>query len=82
MPTHIQRATRIEAAGNKPKIIEEFIGRVNSATETVSIARMKSPAGWVEPPQSPLFDEYTLVLKGRSASRMRPAYWMSVRGKR
>lgn len=64
MPTHIQRATRIEAAGNKPKIIEEFIGRVNSATETVSIARMKSPAGWVEPPQSPLFDEYTLVLKG------------------
>ena len=64
MPTHISGATRIEAAGNKPKVIEEFIGRVNSATEAVSIARMKSPPGWVEPPQTPLFDEYTLVLKG------------------
>jgi mannose-6-phosphate isomerase-like protein (cupin superfamily) len=64
MPTHIPAATRIEAAGNKPKIIEEYIGRVSSGTEGVSIARMKSPEGWLEPPQTPLFDEYTLVLKG------------------
>ena len=54
----------IAAAGNKPKIIEEYIGRVNSATDAVSIARMKSPGGWVETPQTPRFDEYTLVLKG------------------
>lgn len=56
--------TRIEAAGNKPKLIEEFVGRVNTKTEGVSIARMKSPQGWVEPGQTPEFDEYTLVLKG------------------
>jgi mannose-6-phosphate isomerase-like protein (cupin superfamily) len=54
----------IEAAGNKPKIIEEFIGKVNSSNEQVSIAKMKSPAGWQEPGQTPEFDEYTLVLKG------------------
>jgi mannose-6-phosphate isomerase-like protein (cupin superfamily) len=54
----------IEAAGNKPKIIEEYFGRVNSATDAVSIARMTSPAGWIEPGQTPDFDEYTLVLKG------------------
>jgi mannose-6-phosphate isomerase-like protein (cupin superfamily) len=54
----------IHAAGNKPKIIEEFIGRVNSETEELSIARMKSPAGWVEPGQQPEFNEYTIVLKG------------------
>lgn len=64
MPTLVPAPTRIEAAGNKPKIIEEFIGRVNSRTEGVSIAQMKSPPGWVEPAQTPLFDEYTLVLKG------------------
>jgi len=64
MPTHVPAPTRIEAAGNKPKIIEEFIGRVNSGTTAVSLARMKSPQGWVEPPQTPLFDEYTLVLNG------------------
>ncbi|HEX7572481.1 MAG TPA: cupin [Bacteroidota bacterium] len=64
MPTFVPAPTRIEAAGNKPKIIEEFIGRVNSGTTGVSIARMKSPPGWVEPPQTPLFDEYTLVLNG------------------
>jgi mannose-6-phosphate isomerase-like protein (cupin superfamily) len=64
MPTHVPAPTRIEAAGNKPKIIEEFIGRVNSGTTAVSIARMKSPQGWLEPAQTPLFDEYTLVLKG------------------
>ena len=64
MPTHIPAPTRIEAAGNKPKIIEEYIGRVNSATEALSIARMKSPSGWVEPGQTPEFDEFTVVLGG------------------
>lgn len=64
MPTHIQQPTIVQAAGNKPKIIEEYIGRVNSQTESVSIARMKSPSGWVEPGQTPEFDEYTLVLRG------------------
>ena len=54
----------IKAAGNKPKVIEEFIGKVNSQTEDISIARMKSPSGWKEPGQIPEFDEYTLVLKG------------------
>src|SRR5205085_3046540 len=61
---HIATPTIIEAAGNKPKIIEEYIGRVNSETGGVSIARMKSPSGWVEPGQTPEFDEYTLVLRG------------------
>jgi ethanolamine utilization protein EutQ (cupin superfamily) len=64
MPIHISQPTIVQAAGNKPKIIEEFFGRVNSKTDAVSIARMKSPAGWVEPGQTPDFDEYTLVLKG------------------
>ena len=64
MPTLVPAPTRIEAAGNKPKIIEEFIGRVNSGTAAVSVARMKSPPGWLEPAQTPLFDEYTLVLNG------------------
>lgn len=64
MPTLIATAMRIEAAGNKPKIIQEYIGRVNSKTQALSIARMSSPAGWVEPGQTPEFDEYTLVLGG------------------
>ena len=64
MPTHIKAPGIIKAAGNKPKIIEEYIGRVNSKTPDVSIARMRSPQGWVEPGQQPEFDEYTLVLKG------------------
>src|SRR5688500_3357836 len=64
MPTHIQQPTIVAAAGNKPKIIEEYFGRVNSNTEAVSIARMKSPGGWVEPGQTPAFDEYTVVLRG------------------
>ena len=64
MPTHISKPTRITAAGNKPKIIEEFIGRVNSKTEGVSVAHMRSPSGWDEPGQTPEFDEYTIVLKG------------------
>jgi len=64
MPTFIPTPTRIHAAGNKPKIIEEFIGRVNSHTSALSIARMKSPSGWSEPGQTPEFDEYTVVLHG------------------
>jgi ethanolamine utilization protein EutQ (cupin superfamily) len=64
MPIKIDAPTIIEAAGNKPKIIEEYIGRVNSDHAALSIARMKSPSGWVEPGQKPEFDEYTLVLQG------------------
>lgn len=64
MPTLISTATRIIAAGNKPKIIEEFIGRVNSGESRLSIAHMRSPGGWVEPGQTPEFDEFTVVLKG------------------
>jgi quercetin dioxygenase-like cupin family protein len=60
----IEAPAVVEAAGNKPKRIEEFIGRVRSATPAVSIARMKSPPGWQEPGQTPEFDEYTLVLSG------------------
>ena len=64
MPELIRKPTRIEAAGNKPKLIDEFVGRVNTRTEAVSIARMQSPGGWVEPGQRPDFDEYTVVLRG------------------
>lgn len=64
MPTLIKSPTRIEAAGNKPKIIEEFIGRVNSKDARLSVARMRSPGGWVEPGQRPEFDEFTVVLAG------------------
>jgi quercetin dioxygenase-like cupin family protein len=64
MPTLINSPTRIEAAGNKPKQIEEFFGRVNSKHSHVSVARMKSPAGWVEPGQRPEFQELSVVLSG------------------
>jgi ethanolamine utilization protein EutQ len=64
MPTKIVKPTRIEAAGNKPKLIDEFIGRVNSGTTQTSIAHMRSPGGWQEPGQTPEFDEYTIVLRG------------------
>lgn len=64
MPTLIAKPTRIEAAGNKPKMIDEYIGRVNSNQGEVSIAHMRSPGGWTEPGQTPEFHEYTLVLKG------------------
>ena len=64
MPTRIEKPTRITAAGNKPKEIREYVGRVNSKTAAVSIAHMTSPEGWVEPGQRPEFDEYTLVLRG------------------
>jgi ethanolamine utilization protein EutQ (cupin superfamily) len=64
MPILIPQPSRITAAGNKPKLIDEIIGRVNSKTEAVSLAHMRSPAGWVEPGQTPGFDEYTYVLAG------------------
>src|SRR5687767_5992457 len=64
MPTLIPAPTIIEAAGNKPKRIEEYAGRVNSGHASVSVARMVSPQGWVEPGQRPAFEEITVVLKG------------------
>ena len=64
MPTHISKPTVIEAAGNLPKRIEEFAGRVNSGHASVSVARMVSPAGWQEPGQRPDFEEITVVLHG------------------
>lgn len=64
MPSLIDKPVVIEAAGNKPKRIEEFVGRVNTGTAVLSVARMQSPSGWVEPGQSPEFDEYTVVLRG------------------
>jgi mannose-6-phosphate isomerase-like protein (cupin superfamily) len=64
MPTLIAKPTRIQAAGNRPKLIDEYIGRVNSGHREVSIAHMRSPGGWVEPGQTPDFQEYTVVLKG------------------
>src|SRR5580700_10176474 len=64
MPTLISQPTRIQSAGNKPKLIDEYIGRVNSKTTAASIAHMRSPAGWLEPGQTPEFDEFTVVLKG------------------
>jgi mannose-6-phosphate isomerase-like protein (cupin superfamily) len=60
----IKEPTRVEAAGNKPKLIDEYVGRVNTCDSQVSIARMRSPGGWIEPGQTPEFDEYTLVLSG------------------
>ena len=64
MPRLISSPSRIEAAGTPTKVIEEFVGRVNTQTESVSIARMQSPQGWSEPGQTPEFDEYTVVLRG------------------
>jgi len=64
VPTLIEKPTQIAAAGTKPKIIREYVGRVNSQTTPVSVAHMTSPDGWVEPGQTPEFDEYTIVLKG------------------
>ena len=64
MLTKIEKPSVIKAAGNKQKIIEEFIGRINSQTGELSIARMKSPSWWEEPGQRPEFNEYTIVLKG------------------
>lgn len=63
-PTLIPKAARITSAGNKPKLIDEYIGRVNSNTTEASVAHMRSPSGWLEPGQTPEFDEFTVVLKG------------------
>jgi uncharacterized cupin superfamily protein len=63
-PTLIASPSRVEAAGEPPKLIDEHVGRVNTGTETVSVAHMRSPAGWQEPGQRPEFDEYTLMLHG------------------
>ena len=64
MPRLVSQPTRIQSAGNKPKLIDEYIGRVNSKTSPASLAHMRSPAGWQEPGQTPEFDEYTIVLRG------------------
>ena len=64
MPKLIESPTRITAAGNKPKLIDEYVGRVNTGDAALSVAHMRSPSGWVEPGQRPEFDEYTLVLRG------------------
>jgi mannose-6-phosphate isomerase-like protein (cupin superfamily) len=64
MPELIENPSRVEAAGTKPKLIDEFVGRVNTGEERLSVARMNSPQGWVEPGQRPDFDEWTLVLDG------------------
>jgi mannose-6-phosphate isomerase-like protein (cupin superfamily) len=64
MPELIESPSRVEAAGTKPKLIDEYAGRVNNGEERVSVAHMRSPGGWVEPGQRPEFDEYTVVLKG------------------
>ena len=64
MPTLISQPTRVAAAGNKPKLIDEYIGRVNSNDSAVSVAHMRSPQGWTEPGQTPAFDEFTIVLRG------------------
>ncbi|MGI8799794.1 MAG: cupin domain-containing protein [Pseudonocardia sp.] len=64
MPRLISEPSRVTAAGEPPKTIDEFVGRVNTGDETVSIAHMRSPSGWSEPGQRPDFDEYTLVLRG------------------
>jgi ethanolamine utilization protein EutQ len=64
VPTRIASPTRVQAAGNRPKLIDEYIGRVNTGTDQVSVAHMRSPVGWQEPGQTPEFDEYTVVLRG------------------
>ena len=65
MPKLIEKPSRVEAVGNKPKLIDEYIGKVNSKTDAVSVAYMRSPGGWIEPGQRPEFDEFTVVLKGK-----------------
>jgi hypothetical protein len=64
MPQLIENPSRVEAAGTKPKLIDEYVGRVNTEESRLSVARMRSPEGWVEPGQRPDFDEWTLVLDG------------------
>ena len=64
MPEIIENPSHVQAAGTKPKLIDEYVGRVNTGTEAMSFAHMRSPGDWVEPGQTPEFDEYTLVLRG------------------
>lgn len=64
MPRIIIRPARVEAAGNRPKLIDEYVGRVNSGTDALSVAHMRSPGGWIEPGQTPDFTEFTVVLRG------------------
>src|SRR3954470_13556912 len=80
MPELIETPSRVEAAGTKPKLIDEYVGRVNTGEERLSVAHMRSPEGWVEPGQRPDFDEYTVVLDGclRLESEHGPA--LDVRG--
>jgi ethanolamine utilization protein EutQ (cupin superfamily) len=68
-PSLVSAATRVEAAGQPPKLIDEYVGRVNTGTTELSVAHMRSPAGWSEPAQTPAFDEYTLVLSGSMVVR-------------
>lgn len=75
MATLIDKPTVIPAAGEPPKIIEEFIGQVNSRTSAVSVAKMTSPGGWREPAQTPDFDEYTIVLRGELQVETRDAVY-------
>jgi mannose-6-phosphate isomerase-like protein (cupin superfamily) len=65
LPTLIERPTRVAAAGNLPKIIDEYVGHLNTREGRLSVAHMRSPSGWEEPGQTPEFEEYTLVLRGR-----------------
>jgi ethanolamine utilization protein EutQ (cupin superfamily) len=65
MPILVDAPQRVTAAGQPPKLIDEYVGRVRTGTDGVSVAHMRSPRGWSEPGQRPEFDEYTLVLKGR-----------------
>ena len=74
MPTLVPQPTRITAAGNKPKLIDEYVGRVNTKTSDVSVAHMRSPQGWEEPGQTPEFDEVTVVLKGTLRVRHRDGH--------
>src|SRR4029079_12437678 len=64
MPELIQKPTRVTAVGTPPKLIDEYIGRANTGDGRLSVAHMRSPAGWAEPGQTPVFDEYTIVLAG------------------
>jgi mannose-6-phosphate isomerase-like protein (cupin superfamily) len=71
MATLLEKTTLLQAAGNPPKSIEEFVGRLNGEISEISIARMKSPSGWSEPGQTPEFDEYTIVLRGSIHVKLR-----------
>jgi uncharacterized cupin superfamily protein len=80
MPELIATPSRVEAAGTKPKLIDEYVGRVNTGEERASIAHMRSPEGWVEPGQRPEFDEYTVVLEGCLRVESEGADPLEVRG--